>query len=215
MNKNLQGWDDYAKNVNSIWPSEHLIRFLSNCKPDQNLNNILEIGCGSGRNSLYIAKQNYNLTITDISKFAIDKTLNLLETNGLSAKYFNGDIIDFRPESYDIIIDISSLQHLSLDDLKNTINKLYKKMPRGGKIFSITKRREDSIYMLGEKISESEIHYQQGIPKVYYEANITFLTLDQIYDMYSFFSKIEINFEEWTYNSMNDVSSHWLVTAEK
>ncbi len=212
---NLKGWDEYAKNGNSIWPSEHLIRFFNNNKKNWERKTVLEIGCGSGRNSLFLAKEGCDLTITDISEIAINKALALLKENGYSSKYYFGDITEFIPESYNIVIDISSLQHLSLLDIKKTVLEIYKKMPKGGKFFSVTKRRNDSIYSLGEKINETEVYFKAGIPKVYYEANITFLTEEQILDIYSVFTNVEINYEDWTYNSMTETNSHWIITAEK
>ena len=82
MNKlNEIDWDNYSKKVNSVYPSEMLIRFYNKFLNSIDNPRILEIGCGVGRNTLYLSKMSNNVTSIDISPLAISKTNSLLKNN--------------------------------------------------------------------------------------------------------------------------------------
>ena len=83
INKN---WDEYAEKSNSITPSEHLVRFIATHRLQDKKLKVLEIGCGGGRNSLYLASLGFDVTINDISHVAIEKTQELLSSFGFGAK---------------------------------------------------------------------------------------------------------------------------------
>ena len=210
-----RSWDDYAARTDSIWPSEHLVRFIrSNQLHTQKLR-VLEIGPGSGRNSVYLASLGFDLTVIDISQEAIKKTLMALNSNGYKALGIVENILDCALEQFDIIIDISTLQHLRHSELITTIGKLHEILSVGGQFFSITKHRNDTTYQLGELVSNCEVYFKPGIPKVVYETHITYLDISEITSAYEQFDFMEVNYDEWTYGNMTSRNAHWMIHAKK
>ena len=70
--------------------------------------NALEIACGSGRNSIYLANQGFQVSALDISKVAIDR---LEEKNHKNIKTQVIDLEGYKPEenSFDLIVKTNYL----------------------------------------------------------------------------------------------------------
>jgi cyclopropane fatty-acyl-phospholipid synthase-like methyltransferase len=210
-------WDEYAEKSKSITPSEHLVRFIATQKLQYKEGGfkVLEIGCGGGRNSLYLASLGFDITINDISHIAIGKTQELLTSYGYDVKSLIGNVLTCDLDFYDLIVDISALQHLRNQDLPVAIELLHAHLVPGGSFFSITKSRADSIFGIGEYISDSERYFPAGVPKVWYETFINFVDEKMLRELYSCFGDVEINSEEWSYDRMKYKNAHWLVSAIK
>lgn len=65
---------------------------------------VLDIGCGEGKDAVFLAKNGYDVTAFDISETGIQKAKNLADIHGVKVDFFKADIKDFRAETdYDII----------------------------------------------------------------------------------------------------------------
>ncbi|MCI8613714.1 MAG: methyltransferase domain-containing protein [Lachnospiraceae bacterium] len=65
---------------------------------------VLDIGCGEGKDAVFMAKCGYLVTAFDLSEQGIDKAKRLAEHNKAEVNFFKADIFDYRPErAYDII----------------------------------------------------------------------------------------------------------------
>lgn len=132
---------------------------LDNC-------NILEIGCGEGRDARYLLNKNYNLCATDISKEAIDycikndpkhkddyKILDVLKDNTINDKY-------------GFIYSIACLHMLVLDEDRNKFYKyIYEHLNEYG--YSL-------ILTMGDGIKENESDITKAfedIERVHQESN--------------------------------------------
>jgi len=208
-------WDDYATRTDSSCPSEHLVRFINSNQLQKQKLRVLELGPGSGRNSVYLASLGFELTVIDISQEAIKKTMRALKNNGYTAAGIVGNILDCTLDQFDVIIDISTLQHLKLEEINKAVGMLYKALSIEGQIFSISKHRNDTTYQLGEHLSSAEVYFTAGIPKVQYETYITYLDKVEINIAYEKFSHLEVNYDEWTYDNGIARNAHWMIRAKK
>lgn len=104
--------------------------FLCNIMKESGEGNALDIGCGDGRHSIYLAKKGFNVTGVDISKNAILITRGNFAKNKLRGDFFNKNILDFiSSKKFDLIIDYSVSTHVPvflLKDYAYTINSLLK-----------------------------------------------------------------------------------------
>ncbi|HBA49720.1 MAG TPA: XRE family transcriptional regulator [Lachnospiraceae bacterium] len=65
---------------------------------------VLDIGCGEGKDAVFLAKCGYAVTAFDISEQGIEKAKRLAEHNKADVRFFKADISDYDPDlEYDII----------------------------------------------------------------------------------------------------------------
>ena len=104
-------------------PDEELVKLFN----EKGEGKVLDIGCGRGRNSLYLASLGYNVIAVDVSKHAIIQLNQNAKLLGYDIEGIICDIGDFSfSEKYDIIV-ISNVLQFILKRVEQ-INIIYKVM---------------------------------------------------------------------------------------
>ena len=105
---------------------------------------LLEIGCGSGRDASFMTKNYFDVTAIDGSKNMIEESKKIHPE--LSEKLFHKTLpndLEFN-QTFDGIYSIATLMHLSENDLKNTLSKIYNLLNENGKfLMSVSLFRDD------------------------------------------------------------------------
>ena len=105
---------------------------------------LLEIGCGSGRDASFMSKNDFNITAIDGSINMIKEAKNIHPE--LFKKLFHKTLpndLEF-DKKFDGIYSIATLMHLSKNDLKITISKIYNLLNQNGKfLMSVSLFRDD------------------------------------------------------------------------
>ena len=107
--------------------------------------NLLEIGCGSGRDAIFMLGQGYNITGIDGAQKMIDMAMTYhpeLEGYLLLKELPFG--LTFENSSFDGVYSIAVLMHFVLSDIKLIINKIHSIIkPEGCFLFSVPLERID------------------------------------------------------------------------
>ncbi|MFJ3878460.1 class I SAM-dependent methyltransferase [Streptomyces sp. NPDC090077] len=111
-------WDDFYANRSRDIPF-----FVD--KPDENLASYLErglltpgraldLGCGPGRNAVFLAAQGYEVDAVDLSRTAVTWGEERAREAGVDVRFHCGDIftVDLPPGRYDLVYDSGCLHHL-------------------------------------------------------------------------------------------------------
>lgn len=86
---------------------------------------ILDIGCGEGKDAVFLAKNGYDVTAFDISEKGIRKAKTLADVHGVTVDFFKADIKDFRIETdYDIIFSSGVFHYIPQNLRQSIINNL-------------------------------------------------------------------------------------------
>jgi 2-polyprenyl-3-methyl-5-hydroxy-6-metoxy-1,4-benzoquinol methylase len=107
--------------------------------------NLLEIGCGSGRDASFLHALGYTITAIDASQQMIDqaKLLHPELFGSLHVRHLPDDL-DFSDTRFDGVYSIATLMHLELPEIKMTLKKIfYFLMPQGKLLFSVSVQRDD------------------------------------------------------------------------
>jgi len=105
--------------------------------PPTKKSKLLDIGAGEGRNSLFFARNGYDVTAVEISEAGVEKINKQAKNNNLKIKTVKADYIDFQSkntEQYDVVFSVgfmhyvpSALRFEIFDKLKEytTINGIH------------------------------------------------------------------------------------------
>jgi len=113
---------------------------------------VLDVGCGTGRHSLYLARLGCSVHAVDSSSTACevlrDRAASLGNLAcGLTVEHAQFDVCDVPDSRYDIIIDAYVSCHLLDDDLRRRfLNSLRRLLRRGGALFTACMGSRDEYY---------------------------------------------------------------------
>ena len=86
---------------------------------------VLDIGCGEGKDAVYMAKQGYIVYAFDITKNGIEKTKKMAKEANVEINAFIADINDFEiNEKFDIIYSTGTIQYLNDDKIDSFFKKV-------------------------------------------------------------------------------------------
>ncbi len=129
--KIIRDWykEEYStKHNSSVYgkPVKALVTFFNLLDKDQKKREVLELGCGDGRNIIELAKRGH--TVTGIDLFGKESTEARARKLNLKITFFRKDIstFSFQRRKYDVVI-CSEVFHLLN---RRTVRKVIKKMKR-------------------------------------------------------------------------------------
>jgi SAM-dependent methyltransferase len=95
---------------------------------------VLELGCGHGTLSVFMAKQGASVTGVDIGPRLVEAAAKLAELNGVDAVFARVDIksLPFAAESFDVVVALAVLHHLPERDLASTLAETHRVLRAGG-----------------------------------------------------------------------------------
>ncbi|WP_076606350.1 methyltransferase domain-containing protein [Cystobacter fuscus] len=111
-------------------PSSEVIEVAAALQPGAN---VLDLGCGEGRNSLYLATQGFKVTAVDLSKNAIAKLNHMSERAGVAVKTIVTDLMDLEfTEEYDAILAHGLPAWMKREDWQTLFARAREKTRPGG-----------------------------------------------------------------------------------
>lgn len=155
MSKAQTYWDTtYLNNTDwgNKYPTDYLDRILPQLKPDAK---ILDLGCGEGRNSLYLATLGFEVYSMDISKIAIERLNHSRKFNsGTIIHAWVGDILDFSIErQFDLVIAYGILNSIPVTQWRSVISNIKKHTtPNGYNIIAFFNEYSDTNSIDGKEV---------------------------------------------------------------
>lgn len=141
-------------------PSASLVRYFSlydlPCR-----GRALDLGCGTGRNSIYLAKKGFDVLSLDSSSTAIARLNQLSSEQGLSITAREADIREFEPmeNHFQFIVANTSIDHLSPQDCYSVAENMISSLAPGGFLFvSVFMVTDPGYNSQGRTVSETAGH---------------------------------------------------------
>jgi len=119
--------DDYRKE-DYFWgvkPSTMCLKVLELMPPENHIK-ILDIGCGEGKDAVFLARCGYDVSAFDISEAGLEKTKRLADKAKVNVRTFRANLCDYRlDEKYDVLFS-SGVLHYMKPELCEEIMSNYK-----------------------------------------------------------------------------------------
>ena len=149
-------WDKTFKEKGKIWlkPQENIPSLAKKWKKE-GVKRILDLGCGTGRHLVYLAKKGFEVYGIDISKTGIKIASGWLKKEKVKAKLKVGDIhkkLPYKDCFFDAIVCIRVLNHGKIEWIRKTINEMYRVLREGGYVFINVHKHRGKKHIPKDKI---------------------------------------------------------------
>ena len=100
-----EDWNQRYEGGELLWtaqPNRFLVEEVADMAPGR----ALDVGCGEGRNAVWLAKQGWSVTGVDFSDVGLDKARRLAESEEVSVEWVLADLRTYQPETdaYDLVV---------------------------------------------------------------------------------------------------------------
>lgn len=205
-------------------PQADILRFLKFLKKEEkyatNDKNILDLGCGTGRNSNYLAELGNNVIGIEISKTAVNIAKERAIECGVKVDYRLGDIgenYEIKNESIDIVFDVTSSNSLDEKGRENYLREMSRVLRKGGFVFvrALCKDGDDNAKKLlkenpGEEYDTYKIKEMGLTERVFSRADFT-----ATYGKYFEILKLEKITHYSAFNNRVYKRNYWLAYLKK
>ncbi|MBK9018665.1 MAG: class I SAM-dependent methyltransferase [Sulfuritalea sp.] len=217
------GWDSLFSRVEwGKYPGEELIRFVARkfySAPDRRAVRLLEVGCGTGANVWFMAREGFSVDGVDGSQVALDSAANRLAGEGLHAGFVLGDAmrLPYEADLFDAVIDVECIYANSLADSRKIIAECHRVLKPGGWIYSKT----FATGMSGEETAEAlpgEPHTYVRMPDAPLHSDYGIIRLtsrEEIPVLYGAFSELEVDYIERSQGNQKTLLREWIITGRK
>jgi SAM-dependent methyltransferase len=131
--------EKYAHGLAVRAPYDCVVSFVHRNKPakDRSEIRILEVGCGTGNNVWYLAREGFAMSAIDASPEAISYARNRLTEDNLTADLRVSDFTElpFSDSTFDLVFDRCSLTNCGLSFARKAVSEVSRVLVPGGKFF--------------------------------------------------------------------------------
>ena len=215
-----QTWEEIFKTQSwGKYPSEEIIRFIAstfNSVADRSNIRVLDIGCGGGAHTWFLAREGFETYGIDGSESGIRQAKVLLDHEGLKANLTVGDFthLDYPEEFFDAIIDSSAIQHNAMQDIQNIHRQIGGLLKPGGSFCGIMINTLTSGWQDAEKLEENTYTNFKSGP-IQKDLLVHFFTEAEVYELMSEYEETNLDRTTRTVNNGKDQYGHFVITGRK
>lgn len=183
----MKNWLDLYENIRNTYgyePENLLIEYIDFIDKKK----VLDLGVGTGRNSLFLSSIGCEVKGVDISEHNIEKYLHKANELGLSVRGVVEDIrtLEIEDNKYSLIIVSWVLNFFNKDEIDNIIEKIKKGLKSNGVVyFSVFSTKDDFYISNIEKLTKEK-------NTLYFEHNDTYRHYYTKEEVVEYFKELEL-----------------------
>jgi len=208
----MNDWDSLYKEKGIVQkePSIKVIEAADFFKKER-LERILDLGCGTGRHTLYLLKQGFQVYGCDSSESALKISREILKE--IEFKQCDMTSLSYKDSFFDGVLCDFVIEHGKIAKIKKTISEIYRVLRKGGVLFLRVPSTKHPEYLTGKEIEpNTKINIDSidgDMPHHYFAEE----------EMREFFKRYEIiklkDFEGVSENFPSKKSAFWEIYARR
>jgi ubiquinone/menaquinone biosynthesis C-methylase UbiE len=132
----MAGWDDVYSGYDAVKsPSKYVVELVP-LLIEKGVREVLDVGCGDGRHTLFLAEQGFKVHGIDGSQKAISTAK--VRRNGHCIDYVCGNMTDlhfFHRDSMDFVLANHSLEYATWEDIGRSVSEITRVLRPGKSVF--------------------------------------------------------------------------------
>lgn len=150
-------WEEkYSSGLAQYYPWDAVVSFIYHYAPKNKPRHqikILEVGCGSGPNLWFAAREGFNVTGIDGSNSAIKIVKSRFQSEGLTGEFkvvnFSEDL-PFESNNFDLVIDRAAITYCGEKISNKLISEIHRVLSPAGKFFFNPYSDKHGSFLCGE-----------------------------------------------------------------
>jgi SAM-dependent methyltransferase len=133
---NRAAWDERYSTDELIWkadPNRFLVEETEAFEPGR----ALDVACGEGRNSVWLASRGWRVTGVDFSHAGLAKAARLATERGVEVTLVEADVVQWRPPSASFDLVIVMYLHLVADQRRQVLANAASALTPGGTLLVV------------------------------------------------------------------------------
>jgi SAM-dependent methyltransferase len=139
VSQSTNAWDEFYKQRGRVFTEPHedmpgIVRLLN----DRGMSTILDLGSGTGRHVVYLAKSGFSVCGLDNSPEGIHITRQWLDDDGLDAHLQLQSMMEKLPYEdafFDAVISVQVIHHADRAAIRDVVQEITRVLKRGGFLF--------------------------------------------------------------------------------
>ena len=198
MNQDKDAFERVYEKPNAVWtgtnPPEELVKLVEEgkIKPCK----VIDIGCGEGFYSIYLASKGFDVLGIDLSERAIGYAKENAKKYGVDARFKALSVEDLETlnETFDFVLEWAVIHHINPDKRQAYVEKVSRILNKGGKYVSISFNENSPDFGQPGK----RIRIVSPGSKALYGERVCFSSLDELNDLFTaFFTIIDSRIIKW------------------
>ncbi len=137
-----------------------------------NVQNVLDLGCGSGRHTVMLAKNGFKVFGMDISEAGLKLTREWLKEYKLKAKLIKASCykrFPYKDNFFDALVSIQVIHHAKIKDIRYCLSEIKRVVKKNGIIFITMSKENIRLSKRRAKIIAPRTHimlkgHEKGVP---------------------------------------------------
>jgi SAM-dependent methyltransferase len=160
-------WEDAYREGTPPWdhdqPHAALVRVIEEKRFPKGAS-ILELGCGTGADAVYLARRRFEVTAVDCSPIALERARLRAEQHDALLRFVLDDMFEFARSAgqFDVIYDAGVYHFIRLVDLEKYLDMLWRVTRPGSYFFGLIGAAGETAEGGPPQVTESEIHNELG-----------------------------------------------------
>jgi ubiquinone/menaquinone biosynthesis C-methylase UbiE len=202
------------------YPSDHAVRFIfsqfSREQKERRQLRMLDLGCGAGVHTIFLAREGFQTYATDISETGLDVVRERIKNNNLEAEIKNASMEEqpFEDNFFDGVISYGVFYYNNRHGFQKATDELYRILKKGGEAFIFTRTTDDYRFGKGEEIEKNTFVLdiletnEKGMA-------MHFLEKEDINKIFGKFAEISFEKTETTFDNLKNKNSDWIIKVKK